>query len=101
MKAIVLSCDKYHAFARHMILRYDKLWPGHPFTFRVPYQDASGDHLLAMRASSRVEPRPAATMIKPTLLSLIDDLDDAEWVYWCIDDKALPLIEWADYRSPL
>ena len=87
MKAIVLSCDKYHAFARHMILRYDKLWPGHPFTFRVPYQDASGDHLLAMRASSRVEPRPAATMIKPTLLSLIDDLDDAEWVYWCIDDK--------------
>ncbi len=87
MKAIVLSCDRYHAFARHMILRYDRLWPRHPFTFRVPYQDESSHHLQAMCATSRIEPRRTSAMIKPTLLSMIEDLDDTEWVYWCIDDK--------------
>src|SRR5437016_2587497 len=42
MKAIVLTCDRYRAVTEHMILQYEKLWPDHPFVFRVPYQKLQG-----------------------------------------------------------
>lgn len=90
MKAIVLSCDKYRAVAEHMIACYDRLWPDHPFTFRIPYQDLAG--AVAPRREYRRTPLP----IKPTVLTLLEDLDDEEWIYWALDDKypdALALTE--------
>jgi len=82
MKAIVLSFDKYRSFADHMITCYDKLWPNHPFTFHVPYQE-----LPATQDSTRVHYHQCPSDIKGTVLSLLDGLDDEEMIYWCIDDK--------------
>jgi hypothetical protein len=81
MKAIVLTCDKYRAMTEHMILQYERLWPEHPFQFRIPYQnfrDKDSDRRQYIKT-----PHP----IKATVLNLLSDLDDEEWVYWCIDDK--------------
>ena len=39
MKAIILSCDKYHPIANHMILTYEKLWPNNELIYRVPWND--------------------------------------------------------------
>jgi hypothetical protein len=81
MKAIVLTCDRYRTVTEHMILKYEELWPDHPFVFRIPFQEHAGartDRTEYMRT------RPA---LRATVLELIADLQDNEWIYWCIDDK--------------
>src|SRR3954454_5179235 len=42
IKAIVLTCDRFRAITRHLILKYERLWPDHPFIFQVPYQELRG-----------------------------------------------------------
>lgn len=81
MLAIVLTCDRYRALTEHMIHCYARLWPGHPFRFRVPYQTVGGPE------SARVEFVHTPLSIKATVLTLLSDLDDELWVYWSIDDK--------------
>lgn len=84
LPAIVLTCDRYHPFATHMILRYETVWPSHPFTFHVPYQERP---LGATAGCSRIEPRRTHAPIRATVLDLLAEFDDQAWVYWCIDDK--------------
>jgi hypothetical protein len=78
--AIVLTCDRHQPFAAHMIMRYEAVWPSHPFTFHVPYQRR------ALRGS-RVAPRRTGEAIRATVLELLEEFDDEAWIYWCIDDK--------------
>ena len=80
--APVLTFDRNAVVTRHMIARYEALWPDHPFTFRIPYQDraAVADH-------PRCEPVAAPPDIQGTVRALLAGLDDDAWVYWCIDDK--------------
>lgn len=65
-----------------MIFKYAQLWPDHPFHFRVPYQE-----LGPTPARGTVEYKKSPAGIKETVLTLLEDLDDDEMVYWCIDDK--------------
>jgi hypothetical protein len=81
MKAIVLTCDRYRAITEHMIFQYDRLWPDHPFVFHVPYQELRGID------TQRVKYLTAASDIKGTVLHLLTEIDDEEWIYWCVDDK--------------
>jgi hypothetical protein len=81
MKAIVLTYDRNRAVTEHMIYKYKELWPEHPFVFRIPYQELSG----GTTASSEYVKTPPE--IRETVLQLIADLDDDEWIYWCVDDK--------------
>ncbi len=85
MKAIVLTCDSYRALTEHMILQYERLWPDHPFVFRIPFQN------LREPDSERIKyvkaPGGTAADIAPSVLRLLDDVDDEEMVYWCADDK--------------
>ncbi len=84
LPALVLTCDKYHLFAAHMIVRYGVVWPSHPFTFHVPYQDRA---LSGLGLGSRVESRRTPGPIRATVLGLLDEFDAEAWVYWCVDDK--------------
>jgi hypothetical protein len=81
MKAIVLTCDRYRALTEHMILKYEELWPDHPFVFRIPYQELGGS------AGRRREFVQTPSEIRATTLQSISDLNDDEWIYWCVDDK--------------
>lgn len=85
MKAIVLTCDAYHPFCDHMIACYRELWPDNPFTFRVAYQNESKP--LQNKFGSKIEMIQTPREIKSTVLELLHDLPDDEFVYWCIDDK--------------
>jgi hypothetical protein len=69
--APVLTYDRNAVVARHMIARYEALWPDHPFTFRIPYQDraAVADH-------PRCEPVAAPPDIQGTVRALLAGLDD-------------------------
>lgn len=81
MKAIVLSCDRYRAFARHTVAKYRELWPDHPFHFRLPCQKLGPDE-SAIQTWIKTDPA-----FGPTVLTLVADLPDEEWIYWCVDDK--------------
>lgn len=83
MRAIVLSFDRNRPFVEHMISRYAALWPDNPFKFRVPFQ--SKETLRDSPGDIELIPTPSA--ITPTVLELIRDLPDDEWVLWAIDDK--------------
>ena len=81
IKAIVLTCDRWRAITRHVILKYERLWPDHPFIFHVPYQELRGTD------TDRIKYHPAPEDIKGTILHSLADIDDEEWIYWCVDDK--------------
>jgi len=85
MKAIVLSFDRNHPMALHMIRQYQSLWPGNPFQFRVPYQESPNN--LIKNHAGRIELIHTPRAIKQTVLALVADLPETEWIYWCIDDK--------------
>ena len=85
MKAVVLSCDKYRPFTDHMIRSYRQSWPSHPFRFRVPFQSDPTD--LQVLHGDAIEMIESPPDIKRTVLALIEDIDDEEWIFWCIDDK--------------
>lgn len=65
-----------------MMMKYDQLWPEHPFRFRIPYQNA-----FPAVVSGNQEYVKTPENIKSTVLSLLEDLDDEEFIYWCLDDK--------------
>lgn len=81
MKAVVLTFDRHRVMTEHMIAQYARLWPDHPFIFRIPFQTLPGVD------SVREEYRETPPDIPGTVLQLISDLEDDEWVYWCADDK--------------
>ncbi len=81
IKAIVLTCDRYRATTEHVIFQYDRLWPDHPFVFHVPYQELGGVD------TERVRYLTSPSDIKGTVLHLLAEIDDEEWIYWCVDDK--------------
>src|SRR5438105_1360278 len=81
IKALVLTWDRNRAITEHMIRQYEKVWPNHPFIFHIPYQNLGGTDTEKRRY---VTTPPA---IKATVMALIADLDDEEWIYWCMDDR--------------
>ncbi len=81
IKAIVLTCDRFRAITRHLIFKYDHLWPDHPFVFHIPYQELGGTD------TQRVKYFTSPSDIKGTVLHLLAEIDDEEWIYWCVDDK--------------
>ena len=91
MKAIVLSHDNNHVFADHMIQTYLRHWPSNPFQFRIPYQEKS--HHFKEKFGDLVELIQTEASIKKTVLGLVSDLPDEEWVYWAVDDKYLIWID--------
>ena len=86
MKAIVLSCDRYHPITEHMIMAYDKLWKSNPFVFRIPWNDEYPT-FLEERFGDKVEFKKTPIEFKETIYELISDLDEDEWIYWCTDDS--------------
>ena len=82
MKAIVLTYDRNAIITEHMIKCYEDIWPHNPFTFRIPFQN--NDRCINRSNREYIKTSPA---IKDTVLELLSDLHDDEWIYWCIDDK--------------
>jgi hypothetical protein len=95
MKAIVLTFDRYRTLAAHMIRRYAVVWPDHPFEFRIACQQPppEGERL------DRVDYRVCPEAIKATVLTLLEDLPDDEWIYWCVDDKYPIAFDLPDVRA--
>lgn len=88
MKAIVLTCDEWRTFTIHTILSYEQNWPNHPFEFVVPYNEEPLDGLKEM-VESPIIGRKTSKPFRATVLTLLEDIDDGEWIYWLTDDQYL------------
>ena len=85
MKALVLTCDRYRTFTENTIAIYSYLWPEHPFTFHIPFQE-NDDPIPDVLPESVVYFR-SPSRLRETVLCLLDDIDNEEFVFWCLDDK--------------
>lgn len=81
IKALVMTYDRHRVFAEHMMAVYNDLWPDHPFQFIIPYQQLAG----AESELRRYKQSPQS--IRETMYTLLEGIDDEEWVYWCWDDN--------------
>jgi hypothetical protein len=79
--SIVLSFDRNRPLARHMIACYEELWPDNLFLFYIPYQ------LAYEKNTSQCIYVKSPIDIRATVLTLLSNFADDDWIYWCIDDK--------------
>ena len=84
MKAILLTFDPQLEIANLVVESYNRMWPGCPFTFRIPYTDRDPRTIFRAR---NVEPVQTARPIRDTMDGLLTGLADEEFVFWCIDDR--------------
>lgn len=82
INAIILTYDQNRIFTKNMIKSYENIWPDHPFTFHVPYQN-----LKKINVNSKVVFHKSRPDIHSTINTLLSKFDNNEMIYWCIDDK--------------
>lgn len=87
IKAIVLTFDKYKPFSDHMIHCYMDLWPDNPFIFLIPYQGNEVKVFFEKKYGNKVKMIKSPSGIVDTVFTLIDKLEDDEWLFWCMDDR--------------
>jgi hypothetical protein len=83
-RAIVLSFDRQLDVARLVVESYQRLWPGCPLVFRVPYTDRDPATVFRTGSAEFVHAPPD---IRGTMASLLAGIADGEFVFWCIDDR--------------
>lgn len=86
IKAIVLSCDKYHIYVYHMIKLYLNKWNNCPFIFYVPYNNKKPDW-YDNEFCDRVCFLKCEKGFKNTISTLLKDCNENEWIYWCSCDQ--------------
>jgi len=91
MKAIVLSCDRYHPMANHMVLSYQSLWPSNKFKFLIPWNDKFPNSMKT-DFNEKVDLIKTPVEFKKTISGLLDGIPDHEWIFWCTDDTYLAKI---------
>jgi len=87
MKAIVLTFDKYMILTDHMISRYNNMWPAHPFVFYIPFQHIDVKNYFEAKYGNQVQLIKTPSDIVRTMRVLLDNIQDNEWIYWCMDDR--------------
>ena len=74
MKAIVLSCDRYHKITNHMITTYQHLWPSNKLKFVIPYNEKY-PQFLEDNWGDKVEFIKTPVEFKETIDGLLEDVD--------------------------
>jgi hypothetical protein len=84
VKGIVLSFDPHLEIANLLVETYNQLWPDCRFQFRIPFTDRNP---RAIFRAQNVEFISTPPDIRSTVKSLLCDLPEHEFVFWCIDDR--------------
>ena len=84
MQSIVLTFDRQLEVANLVVESYNRLWPGCPLVFRIPYQERPVSDLF--RASNICFVKTPVA-IRATMEHLLQGCADDEFVYWCVDDR--------------
>lgn len=81
MFAIVLTYDERIEFTKLVLFHYKKFWNNKNIIYRIPYNNK-----LPNISFPNIQLKKTSKDIRSTIYSLINDIDDDEFVYWCFDD---------------
>lgn len=84
MKAIMLSYDNNHKYCELTYRMYMDLWPTCPYHFYIPWNKYQPKYFIG---KSNVTLIQCSSRIMPTMQALLTNVDDDDWIYWCIDDR--------------
>ena len=84
MKGVVLSFDPHLEIANLLVETYNRLWPDCRFQFRIPFTDRNPSSIFRAQNVEFISTSPD---IRSTVESLLCDLPEHEFVFWCIDDR--------------
>jgi hypothetical protein len=84
VKGIVLSFDPHLEIANLVVETYNQLWPDHRFQFRIPFTNRDPRSIFRAQNVEFISTPPD---IRSTLESLLCNLPEHEFVFWCIDDR--------------
>ena len=84
MKGIVLSFDPHLEIANLLVETYNRLWPDHRFQFRIPFTNRDPRSIFRAQNVEFISTPPD---IRSTVESLLRNLPEDEFVFWCIDDR--------------
>ncbi len=84
MKAIMLSYDKNHKYCELTYRMYMNLWPECPYHFYIPWNECKPQYFINQPNVTLVQ---CSSRIMPTMQALLAEIEDDDWVYWCIDDR--------------
>jgi len=85
MKAIVLSYDDRAPYVDLVLSSYKNKWRECPLQFVIPYNEHLPYHRNKHSAlNCKFVKTPKS--VKQTMIKLLEDVDDDEFVYWCLDD---------------
>lgn len=85
--AIILTYDANHIYVDHLLYKMQELWSDANLIYRIPYNNKKPIYIKEKYKNLNIEFIKTNSQIKKTVLTLIEDLDANDWVYWCIDDK--------------
>ncbi len=92
MKAIVLTYDAHIEVVDLMLHTYRVLWPTHPFIFKIPFNEKYPS-ALKEKYGDKIDMVQTRKETKYTVQTLLADIPDEEWVWWCTDDRYLVSID--------
>ena len=84
MKAIMLSYDNNHKYCELTYRMYMDLWPECPYHFYIPWNQREPKYFISKPNVTLVQ---CSSRIMPTMQALLANVEDDDWVYWCIDDR--------------
>jgi len=82
MRALILTYDARVQLAELVIKSYNKLWPGHPLRFIVPFNQ----HKPSFARNPNVRLVKTQKHVKPTMQKLLQGIHDEEFIFWAFDD---------------
>lgn len=109
MKAIFLTYDKHRPFAKHCLMTHEKSGAFDSIQYLVPWNEDYPYDLISEFGKEKIIPIKTPSPIKKTIETLLENVEDDEWVYWLINDnyidkvinvdKVLLAIDWVENHS--
>ncbi|MDP2597668.1 hypothetical protein [Alteromonas stellipolaris] len=95
IKALVLTYDKQIGLAQLLIKKYVSLGLGRYFTFIVPVNSLESRFKID---GAEIEFVLSESDILSTMESLLNQVEDNEWIYWAIDDRYPMEVECTQFK---
>ena len=109
MKAIFLTYDKHRPFAKQCLMTHENSGAFDEIQYLVPWNKDYPDDLISIFGKEKIIPVKSESPIKKTIETLLENVDDEEWIYWVMNDnyidkvinveKARLAIDWVKNHS--
>tara|TARA_R110000824_G_scaffold331078_1_gene517837 strand:+ start:15158 stop:15940 length:783 start_codon:yes stop_codon:yes gene_type:complete len=111
MKAIFLTYDKHRLFAKQCLMTHERSGAFSEIQYLFPWNESYPEDLISLFGKEKIIPIKTEAPIKKTIETLLQNVEDDEWVYWVMNDnyidkvvsveKVKLIIDWVKNHSKL